>query len=732
MSVGAPLPRVEGLAKLRGQTRYVDDLKIPGVLHGATVRSPVARGRIRAIHFDPAINWDEFVIVDHRDIPGPNTIAMIEKDLPALAADEVRYQYEPVLLLAHPSMRMLRKALRAVRIEVDPLPAVCDPRQTLSPELVQHGNDNVFKRIDIRKGNPQPAFQNAPHVIEGVYQTGGQEHLYLEPHGMIAYREEGRMVVAGCMQCPYYVHAALTHLFQCQNDEIRVVQTPTGGAFGGKEDYPSILAAHAALLAQKAGRPVKIIYERAEDMAVTTKRHPSWVRHRTAVANDGRLLAMEIEVILDAGAYVTLSPVVLSRGVIHAGGPYACDHVHIHGEARLTNRPPCGAFRGFGAPQTEFAVERHMDVIARTLDLDPIEVRRQNLLRPGTTTATGQAFRDNVDLSALLDRGLEFGHYRRRQAEARECNATHPYLRRGVGLACIWHGSGFTGSGETHLASQVELEAQPDGHVEVLTSQTDFGQGTETILAQVVAGRLGVPTEHVRVVPPDTARVPNSGPTVASRTAMIVGGLLERASENLLNKLADLPGNTLAERIRAWLGAHPGRRLVAHAQYRKPKHIEWDDDSYRGDAYPCYAWAIFVADVEVDLRTYIVRLRDISTLSEVGRLINPALAEGQLQGGMAQGIGWALTEEIVEREGAMINNQMTNYVIPTSADLPPLRVAFEEAGGGAGPSGAKGIGEMPMNGPAPAIVNAVCAALDTSIDRIPLTPERLMQYLEGD
>jgi len=735
MSVGSDIPRVDGLDKLRGATAYVDDLAIPGVLHGGAIRSPVARGRITRIHFDPAIDWNEFVIVDHRDIPGPNEVVMIENDWRALAAGDVRHKYEPVVLLAHRSIRKLREALRAVRVEVEPLPAVLDPRTPLTPELIQHSNDNVFKRIDIHKGDPAAVFQQAPCVIAGQYLTGAQEHVYLETQGMLAYRADGQLVVRGTLQCPYFVLNALTHFFQRTPEEVRVIQSPTGGAFGGKEDYPSLLAVHAALLAEKAGLPVKIIYDRREDMAATTKRHPSYVRHRTAVADDGRLLAMEIDVLLDAGAYATLSPVVLSRSCIHAAGPYYCENVHVHGEARLTNSPPYGAFRGFGAPQALFAVERHMNVIAERLGLDPAELRRRNLLRDGQTTATGQVYRDRTDLVALLDRGLELAACERKRKEHAAHNRHHPYLRRGLGFSCFFHGAGFTGAGETYLASEVRVAGLPDGRVEVLTAQTDMGQGTETVLTQIVADRLDLDLSQVCVATPDTARVPNSGPTVASRTTMVVGSLLQQACDDLVAQVSpagSIAGEALQDAIRAWHAVHLGQQLLGQARYHTPPNIQWDEEQYRGDAYAAYAWATHVAEVEVDLRTYIARVTDYVALQEVGKVVNPTLATGQVQGGVAQGIGWALTEEVRLDEGAMSNHQVTNYAIPTAGDLPPIRVFFEEQPSQYGPRGAKGIGELPMDGPAPTVINAVCDALGTSINAIPLTPERLLEHLEGE
>ncbi|MCP4592182.1 MAG: xanthine dehydrogenase family protein [bacterium] len=731
MGIGSDIPRVEGPEKLRGDTRYIDDIRLDGVLHGGTVRAPAARGRITRIHFDPSVNWDEYVIVDHRDIPGPNEVAHIDKDQPALVASEFRHRHEPVVLIAHRSTRALRRGLQSVRIEYEPLPAITDPWQKLVPELIQYGDDNVFKRIDIRKGALEAAFARAAHVIEGRYRTGAQEHVYLETNGMLAYQQDGRLVVQGSMQCPYFVLKAMTHFFGRPQEQLRVIQSATGGAFGGKEDYPSILAIHAGLLAEKSGAPVKIVYDRGEDMAATTKRHPGWVRHRTAVDADGRLLAMEVEAILDGGAYSTMSPVVLSRGVIHATGPYSCENIHVHGEARLTNSSPYGAFRGFGVPQTEFAIERHMDVIAEQIALDPVELRRRNLLRDGQTMATGQICRDGVDLVALMDGGLARASYAERRAEYARTNGDHPYLRRGIGFSVFLHGAGFTGGGETMLASELWVEGRADGLVEVLAANTEMGQGAKTVLMQIAADSLGLSEDQIVVAEPDTARVPNSGPTVASRTTMIVGKLLERACRDLASTVG-VDGPSLPGAIRAWHKANPSQRLIGRAKYEAPKHIRWDEATYRGDAYSCFAWAVHVADIEVDLRTYMVRVCDYVALQEVGKVVNPTMAAGQIRGGVAQGIGWALTEDVVLEDGAMANTQLSNYTIPSSADLPPIRVFFEEQPLPYGPGGAKGIGELPMDGPAPAIVNAVCQALGTNVSRIPLTPERLMAHLEGE
>ena len=485
----------------------------------------------------------------------------------------------------------------------------------------------------------------------------------------------------------------------------------------------------------KCGHPVKMIYDRAEDMAATTKRHPSRTRHRTAVSKDGKLLGCEIEIALDGGAYATLSPVVLSRATIHAPGPYKWPFLRVRAKAMATNLPPHGAFRGFGAPQSLFALERHMDKVARVVGLAPEELRHRNFLSTGDRTATGQLLTEPVDMEHLLTRALEESDYHAKRARFAEENKGSA-VKRGMGIAAFMHGSGFTGSGERRLNSVVQVELLPDGRPQILVSSTEFGQGTNTILCQVAAQTLQLPYEQVVIAQPDTQIVPNSGPTVASRTAMIVGKLVERASTQLLETLraeGGLPLNHTPEQFTktamSYLDKHASLRCSA--RYEPVRPVVWDDELFHGDAYPAYAWAVYVAEVAVDLNTYSASVARFDALQEVGRIMHPVLAKGQIEGGVAQGIGYALYEKCVWKDGRMMNNQMTNYIMPTSADLPEIRVHFEEVPCVHGPGGAKGIGELPMDGPAPAILNAIENATGLSFDSIPLLPEDIFEKVNG-
>lgn len=736
--VGRPVPRKEGRAKVTGAAHYIDDITLPGMIYGATVRSPVARGRVKNITFGEGIPWDEFTVVTAKDIPGANAVALILLDQPYLAAEFVNHPEEPIVLLAHPDKHLVELARRAVSVEIEPLPPVFTIEESVAKKEIVWGEDNTFKSYRVEKGNVDEVWsRDDVVVVEGEYRTGAQEQLYIETNGVVAVAnaEEG-VTVWGSMQCPYYVHKALIKLFDLPEGKIRVVQAETGGGFGGKEEYPSMIAGHAALLAWKSGKPVKIIYDRAEDMAATTKRHPSLTRHRTAATRDGKLVAQEIEFTVDGGAYATLSAVVLSRGTIHAAGPYSCPNVRINARAVATNAPPHGAFRGFGAPQSIFALERQMDKVARAVGLSAEEFRRRNFIREGETTATEQIIHERVDMAGLLARAFELSNYeKKRERFARE-NADGGKVKKGIGFATFMHGAGFTGSGEVFLQSVVGCEATADGRVHVLAASTEIGQGTNTIFAQIAAEALMLDYEMIEVSQPDTAAVPNSGPTVASRTCMIVGKLVETAALDLRRTLqeagllADVyTREQWSEACRQHVGQHGA--LKSFSEYKPPPGVVWDEGRYRGDAYGAFAWAVYVAEVSVDLVTYDTRVENFVAVQEVGRVIHPVLAAGQIEGGVAQGLGYTLYERVAWREGRMANSQMTNYIMPTAMDVPDIRVHFEETPYPYGPAGAKGIGELPMDGPAPAILSAIEQATGVAFTHIPLMPEDLMKGL-GD
>jgi CO/xanthine dehydrogenase Mo-binding subunit len=717
-----PLRR-EGPAKLTGTALYTDDLVFPGAWYGHTIRSTEPHARLLGIELDPAFDWSKVVVLTARDIPGENVVSLISDDQPILVESEIRHQAEPVALIAAPDRETLREAKHHVRLRTEPLPAVFDPLLATQE----------FAHFNLAKGDLEAGFAAADLVIEGEYRVGHQEQLYIENNAMIAVpRPDGGVTIHGSMQCPYYVHKAMKRALRLSDAQAVIIQAETGGGFGGKEEYPSIIAIHAALLAQRVGKPVRMIYDRHEDLAATTKRHPAIVRSRWGVKRDGSLVAQDIEVVMDGGAYSTLTPVVLSRGTLHAGGPYACPNVRIRGRAMATNTPPNGAFRGFGAPQTEFAAEMQANRIAAALEMSPLELRRRWIYREGDETPSGQVLRESLGGEEVLERAVEAGEYERVRAQtraARERRGDGARTAHGIGLAVAWHGAGFTGSGEVKLASVASLELTDDGRIRVLTASTEMGQGTKTIFPQVAAERLGVPVEAVEMAPQDTSIVPDSGPTVASRTAMVVGGLVIKAAERLRQTVEAATGRPFPDSYADYAREHGGLRI--DQQFEPYPGVIFDDETYRGDAYPCYGWAAAVAEVDVDLDTGEIAVRSVVSADDIGKAIHPVLAEGQVEGGTLQAVGYATIEEIKLEDGRYLNDRLATYLIPTSLDAPRIEAILVEKPFSGAPHGAKGVGELPMDVAAPAVVAAIHDAIGAWIHDLPATPERVLAAIAG-
>ncbi len=733
----APLRR-EGPAKLTGTALYTDDIVVPGAWYGATIRSTDAHARFVALDLDPTFDWSRVVVVTAADIPGENVVSSIKSDQPILVpiGGEILHHAEPLALIAAPDKATIREARRRVHPRTEPLPPVFDPESS----------DHLFASYHIGSGDVDAAMGAADVILEGEYRVGHQEQLYIENNAMIAVPEEGGGVtVTGSLQCPYYLLGALKRGLGLSDDAARVVQAETGGGFGGKEEFPSVIGLHAALLARKAQRPVRMIYDRHEDIAATTKRHPAIVRHRTGVTSDGRLVAQDIEVVMDGGAYCTLTPVVLSRGALHSGGPYRCPNVRIRARAARTNTPPNGAFRGFGAPQTEFAAETHLNRIAERIGLSPLEIRRRNVYQPGDTTPTGQVLRGSVAGEEVLERAVEaseFTRLRERTTAARQRRAgsgaipgsplrTEPdRIASGMGLALAWHGAGFTGSGEIKLASVASIELTAEGRIRILTASTEMGQGTKTIFPQLVAEALGIDESEVEVAPQDTAIVPDSGPTVASRTAMVVGGLLIKAAGRLRAEVEAATGGPFSSTYPSYAVEHGNTRIDQRFE-PYPGGTPFDDETYTGDAYPAFGWAACVARVDVDLDTGEVHVIEVVAADDVGRVIHPVLAEGQVEGGTLQAVGYATIEEIKLRDGRYLNDRLATYIIPTALDAPRIASILVEAPFDGAPHGAKGVGELPMDVGAPAVVAAIADATGLWVTELPASPERILAGLAG-
>jgi CO/xanthine dehydrogenase Mo-binding subunit len=741
--IGSSPPRPDGFAKAAGEVRYADDERLSGMWYGATVRSPHSHARLLEVAWQGERADGEAVCVLAEDLPGPNGVQLLDDSWPILAAGSVHHVGEPVALVAAPTRLAARAAREAVLVRYQPLPPVLTLEEAEALPLLAE--------VSLETGDVDAALARAAQVIEGVYKTGHQEHVYLECQGVTAWFEpDGGLAVSGSMQCPYYVHKSLVHAFGLPGEAVRVRACPVGGGFGGKEDFPSLIAVHAALLARAAGRPVRLAYDRHEDIIGTTKRHPSVVRHRTGVDEGGHLLAMDVDIVLDGGAYRTLSPVVLSRGLLHAFGPYRCPNVRIRGRVLQTHTPPNGAFRGFGAPQVQFASERQMDRIARALGLDPFEIRERNVVGPGDRLPTGQVLDGSTAARLCLEEAVARTDFRARwrAGEAARAGAnpgSEGEPRRGIGLSLYFHGAGFTGNGERRMQSPVTARLAADGRVEVLTAMTDMGQGAAVVFPQIAAAAGGLTQEDLSFPAPDTREVPDSGPTVASRTTMIVGGAIARAVADVRDRVvawwrAERGGEALRVEEGNLVGASgivaPFREaarayreregpLAITVRHQPPAEQSFDEARYQGDAYPTYAWGADVVEVEVDPDTLAVRPVATTAVCEVGRAIHPTLCAGQIEGGTLQALGFALMEEVKVEGGRYLNDRLATYMIPTAKDSPRFAVHLLEQPWDGGPFGAKGVGELPMDGGAPAAAAAIENALGIAVAELPATPERL-------
>ncbi len=742
--IGQSPPRPDGMAKVTGAARYADDLPFDG-LYGATVRSPHPRARIDAIRIDREAALADTVFITAAELPGPNGVQLITDDWPILAEKETQHVGEPVVLICAANPLEAARAKGFVEVEYSPLPAIVD--------LESADADDPLYSLEFGDSEVEAVLESADRIIEGTYRTGLQEHIYIECQGITTWFEDGVLTVVGTMQCPYYVQKSLKHAFQISDDQVRVCASAVGGGFGGKEDYPSMLAIHAALLAQASGKPVRMVYDRHEDIIGTTKRHPSLVRHRTAVSENGSLLAMDIDVTMDGGAYATLSSVVLSRALLHAAGAYRCPKVRVRGRALRTNTATNGAFRGFGAPQTQFAIERHMDRIARELGLNPLELRLHNALEAGDRLPTGQVLDETTSARLCLERVVEKTDFHRRwqEIELERGRRDDGAARPGIGLALFFHGAGFTGNGERRMKSPVRAHLLSDGRIEVQTAMTDMGQGAVAIFPQMAREAAGLGPDDLTFAAPDTSQVPDSGPTVASRTTMVVGGAVVHACRKLRDEIVrawaqieDIAVEDVNDEFRVRDGrlsdgngldrsfrdiatqvfdAH-GALEIEH-RYEPPADQDFDETTYQGSAYPTYAWGANVVEVEVDPDTLDVRPQRVTVVCEVGKAIHPTLCKGQIEGGVLQAVAWGLMEEIKVDNGRYLNDRLATYIIPTAKDAPVLDVELLERPWEGGPFGAKGVGELPMDGGAPAALAAIDSALGVHLDEIPATPERI-------
>lgn len=700
-SIGDSVLKRDHREKMSGDAKYVADLSTDEILHGKFLRSTVAHAKIKNINI-PSLP-DGYMIVDKDDVPGENIVGIGLKDMPVFAADTVEHIGDHILMVVGPEEHKVEEIVSKIVVDYEELPAVMDAAKS----------EVAFYEYQYEKGDLNTAFENADKIYDEVLSTGYNEQMYLETNGIIADYHDAKLTVRGSMQCPYYVYGELHEVTGLEKDKIQVIADTTGGGFGGKEDFPSILACQVAVASMKAKKPVRVIFDRREDITVTSKRHPLIARYKAAV-KDGKVTAMDIDIIYDAGAYSTLSMVVLQRGTICAGGVYNIENLKVHSKANKTNTVPKGAYRGFGAPQVFFCSELFMEHIAKAEGRNTLEFKKEHMVKQGDYTSTLGKFHFHVPLNEMIEEVDKLCDYKRKR-ELYDKPQTGRF-RRGIGLSMSLHGCGFTGSGERDLIKAVlKLKKYKDGTVEILAANTDIGQGIRTTLPKIAGKELGIPYNQIIYKNPDTDRVPDSGPTVASRSLMVVGELVRRAAIKLKEEWKD------------------GEEQIVEERYKHPDYlIPFSINNFRGDAYPTYAWSVQAVELEIDMLTGQHNVLGAYGSFDVGTPIDLNILYGQMEGGMLQSIGYSSMEYMDhDSKGRVRNNSFSNYIIPTAMDVPNLKVQMHVSEFPEGPYGAKGAGELPNSGTAPAYIAAVEQALAKNIDHIPFTVEDTMKAVSS-
>ncbi|KGM98749.1 aldehyde oxidase [Clostridium haemolyticum NCTC 8350] len=710
-NISRPIKRFDTADKIAGTAKYVADFKFEDMLYARTFRSTEARARIKSRKY-PKLE-EGYFIVDKDDVPGENIVHVVFDDQPCFADKVVNYIGEPILLIVGKDKEKILDIMSKIEIEYEKLDPILSIEEGINPKNPIYGEKNCFADYKYKKGSLEDIKKTAKYVIEGEYETGYQEHIYLEPQGAIGVYKNGKVTVYSTMQCPYFVKGAVEKCLGFPEDKVQVIQTVTGGGFGGKEDFPSLLGCHVACASIKTKKPVQLVLDRNEDVAVTPKRHPSKVKLKSYIDENHKILGMDVDIKVDCGPYSGLSNIVLQRTMFAAIGVYNVENVFVKGKSVATNNIMCGGFRGFGAPQAFVALELHMEHIANKLGVDSLELKIKNLVKKGDKSSTGGTFRENILLPEIIDRVMEMSSYKERKKKLKEERKGGKL--KGLGMSIFFHGGGFTGSGERdHIKAKVKLVKHPDERVEVLIANVEMGQGVQTSMRKIVAKALNIPVERTIHENPDTDRVPDSGPTVASRTTMVVGKLLYDAALKLKER---------------W---NESDRVEVMTQYKHPEGFSWDDNNFVGDAYNSYSWGSNIVELEVDPLTYQTKILNVWSVFDIGNAIDERIVKGQIDGGVLQGLGYAGIEVMTSSKGLLNQRTSTDYTIPTSKDTPNMESDLVCEPYYNGPFGAKAVGELTFIGAAPAYALAVENAIGKEINKIPLTPEYLMEVMNDD
>ncbi len=744
--VGKSVIRKDALDKVLGRTRFSADIKLPAMLYAKVLRSKVPHAVLKNIDVAAAKALPGIVaVLTAADVPGGNAHGIIFKDEPVLVVDKIRKIGDALAVVAAETEELASQALALIKVEIEELPPVFDAVEAMQPESPKvHGDNNILALRKIRKGDVDAAFARADIVVEKVYRTQMQEHAYIEPEAGVAYLEGDVVVIKASTQNTHFDCREIARNLAMPSNKIRMIQAPTGGGFGGKLDVS--VQIYLALLAVRTRRPVQMVYTREESLVASPKRHPCTITYKTAADKNGRLLAVDVVAVADTGAYSSYGPAPVTRLAVHATGPYEVPNVRIDAYTIYTNNPTAGAMRGFGVPQAAFAYEQQMDLVAEKAGISPLAVRLLNTLKQGSATATGQLLESSGGVTGTLTAAYDKGRENWQQTKP------GPGKKRGYGIGCMFYGIGNTGM-PNPAGAYVDL--LDDGTVNLMVGAADIGQGSNTIIAQIVAEELGITFDDVHVISADTGVTPDGGATSASRQTYISGNAALRAAREAKKAVLAVAAETFGvpvgqivlkagwvtvpgqedqfrKPIKAMLAAcrSKGIMTIGHGWFN-PTTTALDNETGAGEPYEAYAFGSQTVEVEVDTETGLVEVLHIYAAHDVGQAVNPLQVEAQIEGGSIMGLGYGIYEEVKTAQGRIKTPSFATYLIPTSLDVPAVHSIIVEEPADTGPFGAKGLGETSLVPTAAAIANAVYDAVGIRITELPVTPERVLSLLKA-
>jgi len=738
--VGIEIPKVDVLEKALGEAKYGADLPSKEPLYLKVTRSPKPHAKIVKVEMDRALKIPGVErVLTAKDIPGKNLTGTITKDQPILASDRVRYIGEPIALVAAKTEEAAEEAAKKIVVVYDDLPSVDGPEEALRPHAPMiHERGNLLLEFHVIKGDVQRGFKESEIIAEETYTTTWVDHAYLEPDAGVAYLDEEERITVVCpTQNVHYDQKDVASILSLPLDRVRIVQCATGGGFGGRLDIT--VQCLLALAVFHLRKPMKMVYSREEVFQVTSKRHPLKIRYKSGAKKDGTLTAVEVDILGDTGAYASYGSTVAIRAAVHATGPYQVPHVRVRSQMVYTNNAWSGAMRGFGIPQMAFAHESQMDLLAKALGMDPLEIRLKNCLRIGSDTATGQTLAASVGIGETLRKVKEW----RERAAISKDDSRNPFIRRGIGVGSMWYGIGNTGIANPSTA---QMEIDPTGKVSLFTGVADIGQGSDTVLLQIASEAVGVSLKEIHLIRADTAMTTDAGATSASRQTYISGNAILNAIKNLkedaireASQLLNIDGKDLfyeegkvksrtclTTSIQVKEVARRCGRILRGEGHFDPETTRLDPKTGQGNPYATYAFATHLAEVEVDVGSGKVKVNRIIASHDVGKAIHPKNVIGQIMGGIAMGTGFALMEEFVPGKITSFDN----YLVPTSKDVPEVIPIIVEEREPTGPFGAKGVGEPALIPSAPAILNAIADAIGQRIYQLPANLERVLEAVE--